>query len=101
MATKRSPIVAGPKQNRLSARQDIALAFENCLTHTHTTRDGAASQLGISKRTIATWLRCEGPISVEVILGAPSLAKAFRRALCTEHHEPLPYVTKKRKARRV
>jgi hypothetical protein len=99
MSTKRKPAVGGLKPNRLKARQDVASALHNCLTHTHTDRDDAAKELDVAKRTLAGWLRRETAITVEIILAAPRLAKAFRRELCSEHHEPLAYVAKKRRAK--
>ena len=83
------------------ARQYIATAFVQCLSETRCSQEAAARVLGVTRRTVGAWARCESPIAVERLLAAPRLAKSFRQALCTFDHGPgsAPYVAKKRGAK--
>jgi hypothetical protein len=78
------------------SRQTIATCFVQCLTETGTSQERAARAMGITKRTVGAWSRCERPITVERVMAAPRLAKAFRDALCTHDHDaPVPYIASK------
>lgn len=82
----------------LKARQTIATAFVQCLVETRTSQEVAARTLQVTKRTVGSWARGTGPLSVERVLAAPRLAKAFRDSLCSYDHSPhsAPYVAKRR-----
>lgn len=88
MAAKRSAISPQISTVQLvAARQTIASAFAQCLSEVNASHDTAARMLGITKRTVGAWVRCESPISVERVLASPQLTSAFRQALCVHNHE--------------
>lgn len=99
MTSKPTRIAPKPASARRAiARSEIATAFNAALSETATSHEEAARAIGVAKRTIGAWVRKERSLDVESILATPRLAKCFRRALCTEHHEPLVgYVARKNK----
>jgi hypothetical protein len=87
----------------LKARADISASLVQALDETGTSHEAAARSMPsirnkpINARTVGAWSRGERGASVEVILASNRVGPAFKRALCTEHHEPVPYVARKRR----
>lgn len=84
----------------LKARADISASLVQAMNETGMSHESAARSMSVNARTVGAWARGERPATVEVIMASPRLAKAFRRSLCTEHHDPLPYVARKRRSAR-
>lgn len=83
------------------ARQLLATAFLRAVTEAGSSQERAARTIGVAKRTVGAWARCERSITVEDVLAAPRIGPAFRVALCAHNHDSeefAPYLAK-RKAR--
>jgi hypothetical protein len=92
----------------LKARADISASLVQALDETGTSHEAAARSMSsarakrINARTVGAWARGERAATVEVILASSRVGGAFRRALCTEHHDPVPvaYVARKHGGRK-
>jgi hypothetical protein len=84
------------KKSRLQAREFLVTSLRQAMAETNATQLSVANLAEVKPITVHRWLKSETAINVEAILACPGLAKAFRRSLCSEHHDPLPgYVAKK------
>lgn len=77
------------------ARADLATAFLRATTVLGLSQEGAARVVGVAKRTIGAWARCEREMNVEKVW-ASRLGPTFRRMACSEGHAPAPYVARSR-----
>lgn len=78
------------------AHKEICAAYRDVLRETGCTQAQAARGMQVSSNTAANYEHGRTPVNVARVLAYPRLRKAFRRLLCSEHHEPLGYVVKKR-----
>ncbi len=88
------PAPISPAQKK--ARADLATAFLRATTVLGLSQEGASRVVGVHKRTVGAWARCEREMNVEQVAASPRLGPTFRRMWCSENHEPAPYVAKKR-----
>ena len=97
MAPKRNARQSPEFTLRLAkAHEEIRAAYCNALRERDCKQAQAARGMAVDPDTAANYQHGRTPVDVARVLAYPRLAKAFRRSLCTEHHEPLPYVAKKR-----
>lgn len=94
----RKPIPSARSRSDI-VRQLIAGCLLRAISQKGGTNAAAAGWLKISERTIYSWLRCERPVSVEMVLACPQLAKAFRVELCVHDHglDSVPYMARARR----
>lgn len=78
------------------AHKEICAAYRDALLETGCTQAQAARGMAVTANTAANYEHGRTPVNVARVLAYPRLRKAFRRLLCSEHHEPLAYVAKKR-----
>lgn len=85
---------------RLSiADREILAALRKAMREESYNQADVARATNLSENTVVNYMHERTPVSVRRVLAAPQrLAKAFRRALCSAHHEPLPYVARKRRS---
>jgi len=67
-------------------RQLIAAALLRSISVQGATNAAAAKWIGISPRTMHSWVHCARPVNVEAVLACPQLAEAFRVELCIHDH---------------
>lgn len=98
MASKRSAQAQHGGSRALQiARSDLATSLLQAIIDVGLSQEGAARVIGVAKRTVGAWVRREREMNVERVLAASRIGGAFRRALCTEHHEaPAGYVARKK-----
>ena len=60
----------------------LATILVHALKDAGASHGSAARALGLTKRTVGAWVRCESPISIETVLAWPTLASAFMARLC-------------------
>lgn len=78
------------------ARADLGTALLRAITELGLSQEGAARVIGVAKSTIGRWVRGEVGMSVEAVL-ASRIGDAFKRTLCTERHDSVPYIARARK----
>lgn len=79
------------------ARADLAMALRHATTVLGLSQEGTARVVGVHKRTIGSWLRCEREMNVEAVAASGRLGTTFRRLWCSEGHEPTaPYLARKK-----
>lgn len=78
------------------AHKEICAAYRDALREVGCTQAQAARGMNVTSNTAANYEHGRTPVNVARVLAYPRLRKAFRRLLCSEHHESLPYVAKKR-----
>jgi hypothetical protein len=79
------------------AHKEICAAYRDALRETGCTQAQAARGMRVTSNTAANYEHGRTPVNVARVLAYPRLRKAFRRLLCSEHHEPLGYVARKRR----
>lgn len=97
MAAKRSAISPHSSSERLQiARSDLATSLLRAISETGLSQEGAARVIGVAKRTVGAWVRCEREMNVEAVLATPRVGHAFRVALCAhDHPESRAYMARK------
>lgn len=97
MSDKNARAVPGFSARINKARSDLAIALLRAVTEIGSSQEKAARAMGVAKRTVGAWVRCERSMNIEVVLATPRIGHAFRVALCAhEHDEPLAYAAHKR-----
>jgi hypothetical protein len=81
-----------------AAHKEICAAYCNALRLTGCTQAQAARGMNVTSNTAANYEHGRTPVNVARVLAYPRLRQAFRRLLCTEHHE-FAYVVKKKRRR--
>jgi predicted XRE-type DNA-binding protein len=101
MPTRNAKAVHVIRPAQKKARADLARALLKAITDRGLSQERAARLIGVAKSTVGRWVRLEVEMNVEAVLATTGLGDEFKRALCTEHHEPLSvgYVAKRRSSK--
>ena len=75
--------------------KEICAAYRDALHEVGCTQAQAARGMRVTSNTAANYEHGRTPVNVARVLAYPRLRKAFRRLLCSEHHD-FAYVAKKR-----
>jgi hypothetical protein len=76
--------------------EEIHAAFRDALKQARCSQNQAALSMGVNVDTVRNWVHKRAKVRVANVFASRRLGKTFRRLLCSEHHESLPYLTKKR-----
>jgi len=78
------------------AHEEIHAAFLRALDERDCSQAMAARGMGLHVDSVRNYVHGRTPVDAARVLAHPRLRKAFRRALCSEHHdEPAAYVARK------
>lgn len=81
-----------------NAYKEIWAAYCNAIRDTACKQAQAGRGMHVSSTTAANYEHQITPVNVARVLAYPKLRKAFKRAFCGEHHDPVPapYIARKR-----
>lgn len=79
-----------------NVHEEIHVAFVHTLKTTRCKQSQAARGMGVNVDTVRNYVHGRTPVNVARVLAHPRLAKTFRQKLCREHHDPAPYIARKR-----
>lgn len=99
MATITHGASAAVRRNLPKVRSLLTLLFLRVVAEARGTHSAAARWMGIAPRTLRRRIARKS-IPIDRVLATPQLGERFRRALCTEGHQPAPYVARKRSGRK-
>jgi len=99
MATRTPKPAGGLSPALKKARADLATAFLRATTVLGLSQEGAARVVGVHKRTVGAWVRCEREMNVELVAASTRVGPTFRRLWCSEAHDPASYVARRRSSK--